>query len=144
MLELIPGGRKLGRFYTLTAEEKLFAHCSEDQAHGQGRHGGKSPGAPKGNRNAWKHGHYSAEAIVRRRSIAALVRAARQTTDRTKRKEAYSAIHRMVHEDEPYTFLYVPQTHYAWSRRLHNVNAYDASSLPRWPGIARWWVDKAP
>ena len=24
-------------------------------------HGGKSPGAPKGNRNAWKHGHYSAE-----------------------------------------------------------------------------------
>ncbi|HKA86022.1 MAG TPA: ABC transporter substrate-binding protein [Haliangiales bacterium] len=73
-----------------------------------------------------------------------LLVAARQTTDRTKRKEAYSAIHRMVHEEEPYTFLYVPQTHYAWSRRLHNVNAYDASSLPRWPGIARWWVDKAP
>ena len=24
-------------------------------------HGGKFPGAPKGNRNAWKHGHYSAE-----------------------------------------------------------------------------------
>ena len=24
-------------------------------------HGGKSPGAPKGNRNAWKHGRYSAE-----------------------------------------------------------------------------------
>lgn len=22
-------------------------------------HGGKSPGAPKGNRNAWKHGRYS-------------------------------------------------------------------------------------
>ena len=28
---------------------------------------GKSPGAPKGNRNAWKHGHYSAEAIALRR-----------------------------------------------------------------------------
>jgi peptide/nickel transport system substrate-binding protein len=73
-----------------------------------------------------------------------LLTAARQTTDRSKRKEAYSAIHRMVHEDEPYTFLYVPQTHYAWSRRVHNVSAYDASSLPRWPGIARWWVDKTP
>jgi len=24
-------------------------------------HGGKSTGAPKGNRNAWKHGLYSAE-----------------------------------------------------------------------------------
>ncbi|MEQ3627894.1 MAG: HGGxSTG domain-containing protein [Hyphomonas sp.] len=23
-------------------------------------HGGKSPGAPKGNKNAWKHGKYSA------------------------------------------------------------------------------------
>jgi len=22
-------------------------------------HGGKSTGAPKGNKNAWKHGHYS-------------------------------------------------------------------------------------
>ena len=41
-------------------------------------HGGKSPGAPKGNRNAWKHGHYSAEAIARRRSLAALIRTARQ------------------------------------------------------------------
>ena len=24
-------------------------------------HGGKATGAPKGNRNAWKHGKYSAE-----------------------------------------------------------------------------------
>jgi uncharacterized protein YjcR len=30
-------------------------------------HGGTSPGAPKGNRNAWKHGHYSAQAIALRR-----------------------------------------------------------------------------
>jgi len=30
-------------------------------------HGGKSPGAPRGNRNAWKHGHYSAESIALRR-----------------------------------------------------------------------------
>ena len=41
-------------------------------------HGGPSPGAPKGNRNAWKHGNYSAEAIARRRSIALLIRTARQ------------------------------------------------------------------
>ena len=36
-------------------------------------HGGKSPGAPKGNRNAWKHGHYSAEAIALRRLIRRLL-----------------------------------------------------------------------
>ena len=40
-------------------------------------HGGPSPGAPKGNRNAWKHGRYSAEAIARRRSISQLVAAMR-------------------------------------------------------------------
>ncbi len=38
-------------------------------------HGGKSPGAPKGNRNALKHGRYTAEAIAERRELAALLRA---------------------------------------------------------------------
>jgi hypothetical protein len=38
-------------------------------------HGGPSPGAPKGNRNALKHGRYSAEAIANRREIGALLRA---------------------------------------------------------------------
>jgi hypothetical protein len=41
-------------------------------------HGGPSPGAPKGNKNAYKHGHYTAEAIARRRKIALLIRYARQ------------------------------------------------------------------
>jgi hypothetical protein len=40
-------------------------------------HGGPSTGAPKGNRNAWKHGWFTAEAIVRRREVADLLRAAR-------------------------------------------------------------------
>src|SRR5256885_1152446 len=38
-------------------------------------HGGPSPGAPKGNKNALKHGLYTAEAIARRREISALMRA---------------------------------------------------------------------
>jgi hypothetical protein len=37
-------------------------------------HGGLSPGAPKGNSNALKHGRYTAGAIARRREVAALVR----------------------------------------------------------------------
>lgn len=43
-------------------------------------HGGTNPGAPKGNRNAWKHGRYSAEAIARRREASALMRAMRQVS----------------------------------------------------------------
>jgi uncharacterized protein YjcR len=38
-------------------------------------HGGKSPGAPKGNKNAYKHGRYTAEAIANRTEIATLLRA---------------------------------------------------------------------
>ncbi len=37
-------------------------------------HGGKSTGAPKGNRNGWKHGYWSAEAIAERRALNALIR----------------------------------------------------------------------
>ena len=38
-------------------------------------HGGPSTGAPKGNKNALKHGRYTAEAVARRREVAAIVRA---------------------------------------------------------------------
>ena len=41
-------------------------------------HGGKLPGAPRGNRHAWKHGRYSREAIERRREVAELVRSMRR------------------------------------------------------------------
>jgi glucans biosynthesis protein len=36
------------------------------------------PGAPRGNRNALKHGRYTAEAIASRRYVSALIRAARE------------------------------------------------------------------
>jgi uncharacterized protein YjcR len=36
-----------------------------------------SPGAPKGNKNALKHGYYTAESIARRREIAQMLRDAR-------------------------------------------------------------------
>ena len=45
-------------------------------------HGGKSPGAPKGNRNAWKHGRYSAEAIAMRQLVRQLLSDAKDTAER--------------------------------------------------------------
>ena len=49
---------------------------------GRGRlHGGLSPGAPKGNKNALKHGRYTAEALASRREVAALIRAMRALAD---------------------------------------------------------------
>ena len=42
-------------------------------------HGGKSPGAPKGDRNAWKYGRYSAESVRLRRYVEAFARLAVKT-----------------------------------------------------------------
>lgn len=44
-------------------------------------HGGASPGAPLGNRNAWRHGRYSAEAISHRRELRALIAAMRASAE---------------------------------------------------------------
>lgn len=44
-------------------------------------HGGKSPGAPKGNKHALKHGFYSAESIERRRMLSELMREMRATAE---------------------------------------------------------------
>ncbi|WP_368860893.1 HGGxSTG domain-containing protein [Desulforhabdus sp. TSK] len=41
-------------------------------------HGGKSTGAPKGNKNAFKHGRYSREAIEARQFVRELIRMSRQ------------------------------------------------------------------
>ena len=37
-------------------------------------HGGLSPGAPEGNKNALKRGRYTADAIAERRHLRALLR----------------------------------------------------------------------
>jgi hypothetical protein len=44
-------------------------------------HGGLSPGAPKGNKNALKHGRYTAKAVASRREVSALIRATRALAD---------------------------------------------------------------
>jgi hypothetical protein len=41
-------------------------------------HGGKSTGPPKGNKNALKHGRYTAQAIARRREVRALLQGVKQ------------------------------------------------------------------
>ncbi len=41
-------------------------------------HGGLSPGAPQGNRNALKHGLFTAEAIEHRRMLRTLMKESRR------------------------------------------------------------------
>ena len=54
-------------------------------------HGGLSPGAPKGNQNAYKHGRYSAAAVKERRRIAELVREMREMAAALKERQPTEA-----------------------------------------------------
>jgi peptide/nickel transport system substrate-binding protein len=71
-----------------------------------------------------------------------LIEAASATSNRDERKAIYHKLHARVHADLPYTVLYAPYSHYAWSRRLHGVHPQDIGPQPRFPGLSGWWVDK--
>jgi hypothetical protein len=65
------------------ARTRRGAPCqSPAMANGHCRmHGGASPGTPKGNKNALKHGLYTAQCIAIRREMAKLVREARNVAE---------------------------------------------------------------
>jgi uncharacterized protein YjcR len=67
------------------AKTRSGAHCRAPAVSGRRRcrmHGGaKGSGAPKGNKNARKHGYWARDAINMRRKMAAMLRDARACRD---------------------------------------------------------------
>ncbi len=80
------------------------------------------------------YAHYSNPDVDR------LLEQAVASSNPDERKARYHELHAKLHEDMPYTVLYAPYSHYAWSRRLRGVDPNDIGSQPRFPGIARWWL----
>jgi peptide/nickel transport system substrate-binding protein len=74
--------------------------------------------------------------------IDRLLDEARRATTRNARKELYAKVHAILADEVPYTPLYAPFGHYAWTRRLHGVSARDLGPQPLVPGIARWWLER--
>ncbi len=73
----MPPVDRLNRTPRCNAKTRSGGPCRQPAVRGKRRcrmHGGTNPGAPKGNRNAWKHGHWSAEAIAFRRAMRLLIR----------------------------------------------------------------------
>ena len=60
------------------------------------------------------------------------------TSDKEERKKLYKKVHAQVHTDMPYTVLYAPHSHFAWTRDLRRVNPADIGAQTRFPGISRW------
>ena len=62
---------------------------------------------------------------------------ARTEFDESKRILLYHRFQAILHEEQPYTFLFTPKSLVAVSRRFQNVNIYPAGLYPR-----EWWVPK--
>lgn len=67
-----------------------------------------------------------------------LIETSRKEFDVAKRREMYHRFHEIVHEEQPYTFLFTTEALVAVSRRFQNVNVYPMGLAPR-----EWWVPKA-
>ncbi len=69
-----------------------------------------------------------------------IIEKARREFDESKRVTLYKEMHRIIHEDQPYTFLYCTMSLVAVERRFQNTKVYNVR-----PGmdITEWWVPKA-
>ncbi len=67
-----------------------------------------------------------------------IIEKARREFDAKKRNELYHRFHRIIHEEQPYTFLFTMNALVAVDRRFQNVNVYPMGLEPR-----EWWVPLA-
>jgi peptide/nickel transport system substrate-binding protein len=63
---------------------------------------------------------------------------ARTTFDKDERYAMYREFHRIIHQDQPYTFLFHRKVLAAVNKRFENVQVYDMGLRPR-----EWWVPKS-
>ena len=63
----------------------------------------------------------------------------RRTFDREQRKKIYHKIHKILYEDQPYMFLYIPEALVAVERRFHGI---EPSPIGITYNFIDWWVPK--
>lgn len=66
-----------------------------------------------------------------------LIEEGRREFDAEKRRALYHRFHEIIHEEQPYTFLFTTEALVAVDRRFQNVNVYPMGLAPR-----QWWVPK--
>ena len=64
-----------------------------------------------------------------------IIETARQEFDLEKRIPLYHRFHEILHEEQPYTFLFTAEALVAVSRRFENVNVFPMGLYP-----LEWWV----
>ena len=66
-----------------------------------------------------------------------IIELARRTLDEPKRNKLYHELHRILHEEQPYTFLYARPTPRLVDKRFENVIIYNLG-----PKYWQWYVPK--
>ena len=66
-----------------------------------------------------------------------LIETARMTLDREKRNALYRQFARLLHEEQPYTFMFDRQSLRMVSKRLHGATVHKMGMFP-----TDWWVGK--
>jgi peptide/nickel transport system substrate-binding protein len=64
-----------------------------------------------------------------------IIEAARREFDPAKRHSMYHRFHEIIHQEQPYTFLFTREELEAVSSRFRNVNLYPMGPQPR-----EWWT----
>jgi peptide/nickel transport system substrate-binding protein len=84
------------------------------------------------------HGFYSNP------RVDSLLEAGRTEFDQEKRAEIYHQMHRLVHEDQPYTFINTVPTKRVIHKKIKNVVISFNGPFDYYPGAIYWYVDKTP
>ncbi len=66
-----------------------------------------------------------------------IMETARQTFDRDERITLYHRFHEILHEEQPYTFLFCSKSLLAVDKRFHGIVMY-----PFGPDSREWWVPR--
>jgi len=83
-------------------------------------------------------------AFYRSAQADALMDELKTTFDRDKAKELYRQLQRVIHEDEPVSFLITPKVKWAVSTELTGVTTSPLGLFLTWPGGAGWARAKKP
>jgi len=82
------------------------------------------------------HGFYS------NAKVDSLLEAGRTEFDQEKRRQIYHEVHRVMHEDPPYTFINAVPEKRPINKRIRGVVVSPNGPFDFWPGANYWHIDE--
>jgi peptide/nickel transport system substrate-binding protein len=75
------------------------------------------------------------------REVDSLLVAGRKEFDQSKRAAVYHRIHRLIAEDQPYTFINAVPDKRPIARKIQGIIISPMGPYDFWPGANYWWID---